>query len=264
MKDIPDSVKKSEEKAISLYNEPPLHTYQGDLIDQFKTYQTNGNSILANMMLEYQVRTNDMKELFNNDLYLQRLKEMKQKVKDESAHDTGPLKLFETLNRIVDETFDQYQGLRQIADFRGIPESGEVLVREGNNIHNLFKKMMLSCQVKIVDQVLVNGGVIPNGLENAFREASEKLLKHFYDLKTGVLNQIHYVSSLRECQENSNLNCSYARMFMKEIMDKTIHHIVSLRKKIESKFKEIQLCPEEVQNNVYAKFNGQINFEMEV
>jgi len=90
------------------------------------------------------------------------------------------------------------------------------------------------------------------------------MLQDFESLKSGILKLTKNVSSLREKEGKLNLNCSYARQFMREVLEVTVHHIHQVRKLFDEKIHEVKLLPDEVQAKVYSKFYGPIQFDMKV
>jgi len=101
-------------------------------------------------------------------------------------------------------------------------------------------------------------------IQQKLSETSQKLLKEFLSLKCGILKELSLVSSLKERVQDMNLNCTYGRDFMKEIIEFTVSHMNSTRKNFDEKIKEVQLLPEELQQKIYSKFSGPVNFDMEV
>jgi len=185
----------------------------------------------------YQLESNNLKELLNEDHYLKKLKDMRK-------FDEEPIcSLMKVFDDIINKTFDQYEGLRQISDFRGLPD-GDSIIREGNQIHNVWKKLLLSAQVLILENARDKPNV-PTNLESNFDQACNKLLVHFHWLKVGILKQVNQISSLRTLQGSSNLNCVFAYQFMNQIWDIATKHLNKVQSEINVKLAELAKFPDE-------------------
>lgn len=259
---VPDSIIKGEEKAMVNSNEKEIFDYKGDLLQQLKEFEKNGKEVLATMIVHYNIKANSMKDLFTDDKYLAKLTAIKTRSDKELPDFKAVISYFEG---VVDRCFDQYEGLRQISDFRSIAEHGDALIREGQSINSLFKKMLVSAQILILETMLDSHNCNVS-YASKFEEAAKTLLRHFHSLKTGVLKQCHLVSSLREPPKaggKGNLNCSYGRQFMKEILEATVNYIKESRKSFDDKCKELLKYPHDIQAKVYSKFHGNLRFDME-
>lgn len=69
-----------------------------------------------------------MKGLLQEDGYVKKIADVKSKI---SSSHPDLLPLVQMMEKTILETFDQYEGIRQIADLRGIPELGEKLFQQG-------------------------------------------------------------------------------------------------------------------------------------
>eukprot|EP01119_Soliformovum_irregulare_P024719 TRINITY_DN8936_c0_g1_i4.p1 TRINITY_DN8936_c0_g1~~TRINITY_DN8936_c0_g1_i4.p1 ORF type:complete len:616 (-),score=239.75 TRINITY_DN8936_c0_g1_i4:764-2590(-) len=168
MMQIPDAMTKAEEKAlvqVQANQKAPPSGYEGAVTGQLQKYEERGKAILAGMIIKYGIKPQEMKHLLSEEKYVPRLKELRTKFRRNSSEikstNSGKVEkmisprsslsdpllgIAEKFDKIVEKTFDQYEGLRQIGDFRGIPEVGEIILQTGNNINTLFKKMMVSTQ----------------------------------------------------------------------------------------------------------------------
>jgi len=181
MREIPDVILKAEAKAMSPEEKVPESVmYKGNALEQIRMFETTGKEILATMIVSYGIKPASMKELFAEDNYVTQLQEVKLVAKQHQ--DTNIQATLEKLDHLIATTLDQYEGLRQIADFRGIPEYGEVLVREGNAVNNLFRKMMLAAQTIIIKD-LIDGKNFGSHPESKFEEASKKTIKTILPFK---------------------------------------------------------------------------------
>lgn len=262
---MPEAILKAQERAITLIKEEKLNQkraakYKCPVEQSLKLFETKGKEILTSMIVTYGIKPGEMKELLSDDVHLKRQQEVKEKVKDQKIFSD----LMKTLDDVIQRMMDQYEGLRQIGDFRGIPDFGAKLVRDGGTINAMFKKMMISAQVILIEDLLRKGKGVPKNYHKNFEKASLDLLDQFYLFKTGVLSETGLVSSLRERDGNFNFNCSHAKQFMQEIFDATEKHLVKVRKDINDKIKEIQQLPEDVQAQIYRKFYGVVQFDMDV
>src|SRR5690606_20159980 len=115
-----------------------LYSYEGSPHSQIQQFENNGKHIFSSVMINYQITTTDMKDFNMDDSYTEKLQQLKDQIKEKPNQESA-LQLYNNITEIIDQTFDQYFGLRQSSDFRGIPEIGETLVRECNAVNTLFR-----------------------------------------------------------------------------------------------------------------------------
>jgi PI3-kinase family, ras-binding domain len=279
VRELPEAVVSAEQAA----RDAPGHmagapVFSGTIGEQMSLFERLGKEELAMMIVDFGIKAGDMRELFSQDTFLQRRTELKSNVEKLTQIPTEEksklLDLVTELDSLVERTFDQYEGLRQIADMRGVRGCGEVLVREGAASVSLFRKMMISAEVVIVEREIklaYAAGSAPFHVETTserFKAASDRLFSNFYAFKTGLLAETGNVSSLRELDVDSqlNLNCSVARQFVQEVLDSAAEHMKHVRRRLEDKVRELELLslPEEVQLSVFSKYRGPVQFDMAI
>eukprot|EP01116_Phalansterium_solitarium_P023232 TRINITY_DN8038_c0_g1_i2.p1 TRINITY_DN8038_c0_g1~~TRINITY_DN8038_c0_g1_i2.p1 ORF type:complete len:411 (+),score=-10.66 TRINITY_DN8038_c0_g1_i2:149-1234(+) len=163
------------------------NSFVGTPSEQLKAFEASGKDILATMILNAGLKMTDFKELFAYDTCAKRKQALPAILKSKRP---DLLPAFDCLSEIVATTFDQYEGLRQVADFRGLPDIGEVLVREGAAINIALKKMLESAQVSVLQAALDNNTVVSSSMEGFFRDACKQLLMNFHKLKIGILRYV--------------------------------------------------------------------------
>eukprot|EP00027_Filamoeba_sp_ATCC50430_P011123 CAMPEP_0168561340 /NCGR_PEP_ID=MMETSP0413-20121227/11543_1 /TAXON_ID=136452 /ORGANISM="Filamoeba nolandi, Strain NC-AS-23-1" /LENGTH=322 /DNA_ID=CAMNT_0008592705 /DNA_START=186 /DNA_END=1150 /DNA_ORIENTATION=+ len=240
---------------------PDDFKYSGPVADQLNAFEKKGRQLLANLIIECGVDPNVIKELFQD--HEKRMSNLKQMIKDNNL--TNVVRMLNSIESIVESTFDQYEGLRQIADFRALAECGELIVQEGQVINSLFRKLFSTAVIAVVEKIVKTPSKDNlTSYVDKFSATSKKLQQEYYSLKSGLLRQNGMVSSLRERVGNLNMNCEFARQFMKDVLQTTIEYIRDKRKVFETQVREVLKFSEEAQKKIYTKFHGPIQFDMQV
>jgi len=173
--------------------------------------------------------------------------------------------IIESFEKIIEQTFDEYEGLRQIKDFRGLGGPvGNYILKEGNRICGFFKKMFVVTIVMIVFKIEEspdNRSKLPRFLEY-FTATKRKLLVQYYNLKTGLLRETQTLSSLRN-KDYYSLNCVIAKQFVQEITTYSEEVMKKITQKYESQMQLINKLPIEVRNKVFEKIGGNYKGEIE-
>eukprot|EP00026_Physarum_polycephalum_P002896 Phypoly_transcript_02905.p1 GENE.Phypoly_transcript_02905~~Phypoly_transcript_02905.p1 ORF type:complete len:567 (+),score=147.24 Phypoly_transcript_02905:867-2567(+) len=181
------------------------------------------------------------------------------------------------LEAIIHTTFDQYEGLRQINDFRSIPEAGQMILQVSNVTNTQLKKQLVAGSILIVcnflQQVLANKEIVKMYLpatkdefldisrhEHNLKLATDNILLEYCKLKAGLLLQTGYISSIVEQENGFNLNHVIVDKFLTEIYEITENCINSQVELFAKRASEVEKIPKKRQKIIFAKFGGKEAF----
>lgn len=126
----------------------------------------------------------------------------------------------------VESAFDQYTGLRQVGDFRGLPNAPFQLPDAVQLVSRLYENTLAVALQTLENLELVD----EHTLVNTFEELCRDLVIEYNAFKDGILTKLGYLSSLREQHNGRNLNSSvvldYIRAVM-EICDKCVEEMTT-------------------------------------
>jgi len=119
--------------------------YSGLMEHQLRCFEQKGKEIISVLLARIEPPKEDLKRYFSEEgLGEKKLAELR----PQNAAVIDPLE------KIMEQTFDEYEGLRQIKDFRGLGGPvGNYILKEGNRICGFFKRMFVVTIVMTVFKV---------------------------------------------------------------------------------------------------------------
>eukprot|EP01113_Clastostelium_recurvatum_P005447 TRINITY_DN1243_c0_g1_i3.p1 TRINITY_DN1243_c0_g1~~TRINITY_DN1243_c0_g1_i3.p1 ORF type:complete len:1067 (-),score=282.03 TRINITY_DN1243_c0_g1_i3:991-4191(-) len=287
--------------SVAEATQPPLVMYEGDMITQINIFLAQIQHMIRAMLhVEYAMRLSELSELIDNlkDSAIvsiwNDLRQPQPELDDvvlESIAEMGS-----RLQNIVSVTFDQYEGLRQINDFRGIPVHGPIVLQESGSLLSSIKTMMIAACILVLQQFSKEAVLAPEvvklyighnkeppyeekapfdylgspGMERTesrfkggpfevpFRRLSHNILLEYGRLKGGILEETGFVSSVMEMENGKNLNHVIVDEFLNEVYDATELYIETQRKIFQNKIQRVAALPTNKGKFVFAKFGGQV------
>ncbi|PRP75306.1 tyrosine-protein kinase Fer-like [Planoprotostelium fungivorum] len=285
-------IQKAEQKANShlLRQEDGRSIFNGPVLQQMSIYKLEMDKILRSLARDYGVdftvvETFERDEKFDADKQLRLLKKM---LTENSHHNhksqaelTRLINVSGEIDTIVETLFDEYEGIRQIKDLRGLPNLGETIIVDGTQTNNrisrvisiiqiiLFEKSMGEhCDYKRTHYVPITKTTHTAPLtaltSQPFSTRSEDILKAFSSLKRGILREVNMLSSLQEkSNENTAVNCAAAKNLSTAYLEIVDEFVRETMKAFEEKIAQTAHLSEEKQERVYAGFQGPIQLEFE-
>lgn len=152
-------------------------------------------------------------------------------------------------SQVLEKTFDQYKGIRQISDFRSIPSMKDQLAKVVPQLDKLLKGF---CSLAL--ELILSGSAEPLTRMN---ELSDFTLKEYSLFKKSLLNQQKLTSSLVETtNDNETLNFSIVKKFILEILEICNNFTENCVSSYNEKIKNLEALPVQTQMQVLVDFGG--------
>jgi len=181
--------------------------------------------------------------------------------------------LAKRLEAILQAVLDQYEGLRQINDFRSVSECGQLILQTSNGTNSMLKKLMIIGSILIVfnflQQAVGNKEIVKmylpsakdeflemNRHEHNMKLATDNILLEYCKLKAGLLAETGYFSSVVEKENGNSLNYYIVDQFLTEIYAITEKCIIAQVDLFTKKVEEVEKLPKKRRKIIYAKFGG--------
>eukprot|EP01117_Protostelium_nocturnum_P018272 TRINITY_DN7611_c1_g1_i1.p1 TRINITY_DN7611_c1_g1~~TRINITY_DN7611_c1_g1_i1.p1 ORF type:complete len:967 (-),score=367.32 TRINITY_DN7611_c1_g1_i1:9-2909(-) len=284
-----DLVRKAEEKADNMESRAVLgDTYRGTPEQLMKVYRAEVSTVLRELAQDYGINYNDIQTLLDDPKVDEENqgKELKSLLNENIEMSDGEFSsnLLDLLNRInssIEQLFDEYEGIRQIKDLRGLPEIGDRIIVDGTQTNNLIRRVMYIISILVIENNLkiknnFDFGMYSPFLSNPcssnknasslqpFTNRSDEIMKHFMSLKMAILRDMRQVSSLMERKEGIVFNCVYARYLTSQYLEIMEEFLVNMKKEFDTRLARIKNLSPELQTKIYAGFHGPIQVEFQV
>ena len=159
--------------------------------------------------------------------------------------------------KLVEDTFDQYTGLRQFYDFRGLETISMFLPQINKIVQHLNARMMILVISFVEKWKNFEFEKIPfSKFVHFLTRASNSLIYEFCCLKTGVLIQEGYLSSLTENVDNlQTVNSSVVLQYIHEVMTLCDENINELTNKFNSVIKNIEQLSSKIKQSIFKQIS---------
>ncbi len=186
----------------------------------------------------------------------QLLRELELGANDPTTRDLGS-RLF----LAVEAAFDQYTGLRQIGDFRGLAECPFQLSEAMQLISRLYELTIVAGLQTLENLELVEEAK----LAAEFEGVCNALVAEYHTFKDGVLLRLGVSSSLRELDRSGrNLNASVVLDYIREVMLVCDACVEQMTAQFNDRIRQIELMPPAKQAEIFGSMGGRAELAQRV
>lgn len=175
------------------------------------------------------------------------LRELELCANDPTTRDLGS-RLFSA----VEGAFDQYTGIRQINDFRGLPDCGFSLPEANQLIQRVYERTLAAGLQTMENLELVD----EQRLAAAFEGMCANMVKEYKAFKAGVLTKLGCLSSLHEMDRGRNLNSSIVLEYIRQVMAICDQCVEQVTASFNERVQQVDLLRVEKQNEIYSAMGG--------
>jgi hypothetical protein len=177
------------------------------------------------------------------------------------ANDPSTRELGSRLFLSIEVAFDQYSGLRQISDFRGLPEAPFVLT-EAVQVMSRLNEMTMAAALQTLENLeLVDEAT----LASEFESLCHALVTEYHAFKDGILLKLGVSSSLREMDRSGrNLNASVVLEYVRDVMAACDTCVEQMTTQFNERVRQIEFLPPAKQTEVFAAMGGKTELAQRV
>lgn len=243
----------------------------GNIKDQLILFEKTSKGLLTTLITQLDVSIEGFRKYSMTDqIREQRFKEIKQMDPWFVNQIVAPL------DKIITSTMDQFEGLRQIKDFRSLPNVSHIILLEGARINIFIERALESVVILVLEKELQQQDdkrLFSITLENdehfqtikdKFQDFSYNILRQYNNLKTGILRTTQHVSSLRIMVDQFNLNCIIGQEFLQEVIETADKFVNDKQKMYQEKLVAIQAAfPLEIQRGLVENIEKTFGHQLE-
>ena len=176
------------------------------------------------------------------------LRELELGANDPTTRDLGT-KVF----LAVESAFDQYSGLRQIGDFRGLP-GAPFQLEDATQLVGRIYELTMATGLQVLENLELVDELV---LSQAFEGLCLALNLEYGAFKDGVLLRLGYSSSLRERDRSGrSLNASVVLEYIREIMAVCDECVEQMTSQFNDRVRQIEFLPATKQSEVFGSMGG--------
>ncbi len=165
------------------------------------------------------------------------------------------LEVFVQTEKMLDRVFDQFEGVRQINDFRSV-HRGDAILAEGHRANQALRHRMQVAQLVLVSE---NSSANKRELQQSithFQELCNGVLQEYRMLKSGLLQHMGLVSSITMQENGQSLNHLIVAGFIQEILAATAECANANRVLLRTALKSVGKLPRKQKRDVYKKYGN--------
>ncbi len=218
--------------------------------DVLKTFQTRCMDLLLRLTssLATTPDTAVWTGMIGKNCGVQLLRELELGANDPSTRELGS-RLFLS----IEMAFDQYSGLRQISDFRGLPVAPFALTEAVQLMSKLHELTMVAALQTLENLELVDEAT----LAGEFESLCMALVAEYHAFKDGVLLKLGVSSSLREMDRSGRtLNASVVLEYVRDVMAACDTCVEQMTTQFNERVRQIEFLPPAKQAEVFAAMGG--------
>ena len=173
--------------------------------------------------------------------------------------------VFKELDECLGRAFDQYAGLRQIGDLRGLPRHGAALFSAAQPVVRSLQSLADAAVVFVMSRVYALMSSTPQSGVALMRAASLRgdaafaaLAAEFEPCLAAIVASVGCLRSklVVDGASGANLNDAYQRRFIQAVIEATGQHERVMRDRLAAAMADVDQCAESVRTRIYADAGG--------